>query len=55
MPARCVTGHDGVVLCANVDPDDTQRPAPAGMLPALRRTASIPGPAAQFQHRRSNR
>ncbi|MCJ2133257.1 AhpC/TSA family protein [Methylobacterium sp. J-026] len=42
MPGRFVVGQDGVIRYAEVNPDYTRRPEPADMLPALRRTASVP-------------
>jgi peroxiredoxin len=35
MPARYVIGADGVIAYAEVNPDYTQRPDPAGLLPVL--------------------
>ncbi|TXM73798.1 AhpC/TSA family protein [Methylobacterium sp. WL12] len=42
MPGRFVVGQDGTILYAEVNPDYTRRPEPEDMLPALRRTASVP-------------
>jgi hypothetical protein len=36
MPARCVIGQDGVIRCAEVNPDYTQRLEPDAMLDAIR-------------------
>jgi len=41
MPARYVIAPDGLILYAEVNPDYTQRPEPADMLPALRRAAMM--------------
>jgi peroxiredoxin len=37
MPGRFVIGQDRVIRYAEVNPDYTQRPEPADMLPVLRR------------------
>ena len=37
MPARYVIGRDGVIAYTEVNPDYTQRPDPAELLPVLRR------------------
>jgi hypothetical protein len=37
MPARCVSGTDGVIEYAEVNPDYTQRPDPEELLPVLRK------------------
>ena len=35
MPARTVIRQDGVILCAEVDQDDTKPPEPRGLFPVL--------------------
>jgi hypothetical protein len=37
MPARYVIGTDGVIAYSEVNPDDTERPDPSELLPALDR------------------
>jgi hypothetical protein len=37
MPARYVSGTDGVIEYAEVNPDYTQRPDPEELLPVLRK------------------
>ena len=41
MPGRFVIAQDGTILYAEVNPDYTRRPEPEGMLPALRRAATV--------------
>lgn len=41
MPARFIIAQDGTILYAEINPDYTQRPDPADMLPALRQAAGI--------------
>lgn len=41
MPARYVIGQDGTILYAEVNPDYTQRPEPAALLPVLRKAANV--------------
>lgn len=36
MPGRYVTGRDGVIRYAEVNPDYTQRPEPEAMLDTIR-------------------
>ncbi|MCV9966873.1 AhpC/TSA family protein [Pararhizobium sp. BT-229] len=40
MPGRYVIGQDGIILCAEVNPDYTRRPEPTDMLPVLREAAA---------------
>lgn len=44
MPARFVIGQDGVIACAEVNPDYTQRPDPSELMPALHALAASPAP-----------
>src|SRR6266566_1925738 len=41
MPGRFVIGQEGIIRYAEVNPDYTQRPEPADMLPSLRGYASV--------------
>ncbi|WP_267389228.1 peroxiredoxin-like family protein [Sphingomonas sp. GC_Shp_3] len=41
MPGRFVIAQDGTILYGEVNPDYTRRPEPEGMLPALRRAATV--------------
>ena len=41
MPGRFVIGPEGIIRYAEVNPDYTQRPEPADMLPSLRGYASV--------------
>jgi len=44
MPARYLTGTDGVVAYAEINPDYTRRPDPTELLPSLRRLRRDAGP-----------
>jgi len=35
MPARFVIDRDGIIRCAEVNPDYTRRPEPSELLPVL--------------------
>ena len=41
MPARYVIARDGTIVYAEVNPDYTQRPDPAELLPSLRQASTI--------------
>jgi hypothetical protein len=40
MPARFVIDHDGTILYADVNPDNTRRPEPEELIPALAKAAA---------------
>jgi peroxiredoxin len=40
MPARYIVGRDGVIACAEINPDYTRRPDPSELLPVLDRLAT---------------
>lgn len=41
MPARYVIAQDGTIVYAEVNPDYTQRPEPADLIPAIRKAANV--------------
>jgi hypothetical protein len=51
-----VIGHDGVILCSEVNPDYTRPPEPEDMVPVLQRAAATRRGLAKIQvdhqHRR---